>query len=71
MEMVGLHVYSILDTNILVVDHCDCSKTAFRWQKMLCYAEKLRSEKEESISYSHDCISVARSCLLQHSFSVG
>lgn len=40
MEMVGLHVFSMLDTNILVLDHWDCSKTAFRLQKMLCHAEQ-------------------------------
>lgn len=43
MEMVGLHVYSILDTKVLLVlNHCDCSKTAFRFrlQKMFYYAEQ-------------------------------
>lgn len=42
MEMVGLHVYSMLDTKVLVLNHCDCSKTAFRFrlQKMFYYAEQ-------------------------------
>lgn len=41
MEITGLHVYSMNDTKLhLVLDHCDCSKTAFRSQKMLCYSEQ-------------------------------
>lgn len=41
MEMVGLHVYSKLDTKILhVLDRCNYSVTAFRLQKMLCYVEQ-------------------------------
>lgn len=42
MEMVGLHVNSMLDTKVLVLNHCDCSKTAFRFrlQKMFYYAEQ-------------------------------
>lgn len=49
MEMVGLHVYGMLDANILLVlDHCDCSKTAFRLQKMLCYAKQQEGKNKRA-----------------------
>lgn len=40
VEIIGLRVYSMNDTKLLLVQgHCDCSKTAFRSQKM-CYLEQ-------------------------------
>lgn len=48
MEM-GLHVYGMLDANILLVlDHCDCSKIASRLQKMLCYVKQKKGKNKRA-----------------------